>query len=110
MTWLMLFSGGSFLIYGISCLMSAHMREEFSRFGLARFRMLVGWLEVTGGLAQIAFIVAPQLAAIATAGLFVLMLMGVITRIRIGDSLWVTLPALGYLALNGWLLFALALK
>lgn len=106
-TWLLYFSGASFLLYGISCLVSRHMRDEFARFGLARYRTLVGWLELTGGLAQLIHVWIEHLAMTATAGLFLLMLLGVITRIRIGDSFRVTWPAAGYLLLNGWILFVL---
>ncbi|HUU94439.1 MAG TPA: hypothetical protein VM487_01770, partial [Phycisphaerae bacterium] len=42
-------SGGAFLLYGASCLVSDHMRSEFVRFGLNRFRLLTGVLEVLGG-------------------------------------------------------------
>jgi len=83
------------------------MREEFARFGLARFRVLVGALEVAAGLAQLAHVFAPMLAQLATGGVCLLMILGVITRIRVKDSLWVTAPALAYAALNGWLLFVL---
>jgi len=42
-------TGAAFVIYGISCLGSEQMRAEFRRFGLERFRVLTGALEVLGG-------------------------------------------------------------
>lgn len=106
-SWMLILSGASFVAYGISCLLSGNMKSEFRRFGLARFRLLVGWLEIAGGGAQLAHSILPQVSLTATAGIFLLMLLGVIVRIRTGDRLWVTLPALGFMALNGWLLFML---
>lgn len=107
-TGLLFFSGASFVIYGISCLTSAGMRAEFVRFGVARFRVLVGCLELAGGFAQLAHRLTPGLTLAATAGLCVLMLLGVITRLRVGDRWLVIVPAAGYMAINGWLLFALS--
>jgi hypothetical protein len=106
-TWLLFFSGVSFLSYGVSCLLTRKMKTEFVRFGLARFRILVGWLEVAGGAAQMVHGFFPGLAIIATGGLCLLMLLGVVTRIRIGDSLLAMSPAFGFMALNAWLLFLL---
>ncbi len=97
------FSGVSFVVYGISCLVSTSMRAEFERFGLARFRTLVGWLEILGGSAQLTAYWFHQLGLLGSGGLFLLMAMGVFTRWRIGDCLWVTLPAIGYLVLNAFL-------
>jgi hypothetical protein len=104
---LLVFSGLSFVAYGISCLVSPHMRAEFTRFGLARFRPLVGGLELAGGCGQLMAWLAPSLGIGATGGLTALMLLGVLTRIKVGDGLLVTLPAIAYLMLNAYLLVAL---
>jgi hypothetical protein len=104
---LLVFSGLSFVAYGISCLISPHMRAEFTRFGLARFRPLVGSLELAGGCGQLLSWLFPALGIGATSGLTALMLLGVITRIRVGDGLLVSLPAVAYLMLNAYLLVAL---
>lgn len=95
------------MIYGVSCLFTRKMRDEFERFGLARFRMLVGWLEVAGGVAQLGHALFPGLAMLATGGLCLLMMLGVGTRIKIGDSLQAMSPALAFMAMNGWLLYLL---
>lgn len=100
------FSGISFVAYGLSCLVSTSIRAEFERFGLARFRALVGWLELLGGSAQLFSWLVPPLGLIGSGGLFLLMAMGVITRWRIGDRLWVTLPAIAYLMINAYLFLA----
>lgn len=106
-SWILYFSGFSFLIYGISCLFSRHMRDEFQRFGLPRYRVLVGWLEVVGGAAQLVHAFVPYVGTIATAGLCALMTLGLVTRIKVGDSLAASLPAWAYLAVNAialWLI------
>jgi hypothetical protein len=106
-SWLLFISGASFLMYGFSCLFSRKMKAEFTRFGLPRFRVLVGCLEVAGGAAQMVHGFFPGLAMVATGGLCLLMLLGVGTRIKIGDSLVAMSPAFGFMALNAWLLFLL---
>lgn len=100
------FSGISFLAYGISCLVSIAMRAEFERFGLARFRVLVGWLEFLCGSAQLLSWLFAPLGLLGSGGLFLLMAIGVIIRWRIGDRLWVTLPAIAYLVMNAYLFMA----
>ena len=42
-------SAVAFLFYGIVCVSTSHMKVEFERYGLARFRVLVGVLECLGG-------------------------------------------------------------
>ena len=90
----------SFLIFGIACLVSKHMVLEFERYGLSRFRRLTGSLEVLGALGLLGSYLYPPVAALAAGGLAVMMLLGVLTRIRIRDSLLATLPAVVLLASN----------
>jgi DoxX-like family len=104
---LTMFSGVSFVAYGISCLFSSRMRVEFERFGLARFRTMVGGLELLGGCAQLVSWFFSPLGILAAGGLSALMLLGVVTRIRIGDGLLVSMPAIGYMLLNAHLLLVL---
>ena len=99
-------SGISFVAFGASCLASSHIRDEFERFGLAKFRTLVGVLELLGGSAQLLGWLFPVLGLLSSGGLTLLMVMGVITRLKIGDHLLVTLPAIAYLLLNAYLLAA----
>ncbi len=103
------FSGVSFVVYGIICLASDSMRAEFERFRLPRCRVLVGWLEILGGLAQLLSYVLQPLGLLGSGGLCLLMAMGVVTRRRIGDSLRATSPALAFMVINAFL-FAAFLK
>jgi len=99
---LALLSGLSFFVYGLSCLQSSAMAREFERFGLANFRVLTGVLEVCGGAGLLIGLWYTPLLFLASAGLTVLMALGVGVRLRIRDSLLQTLPALGFFVVNGY--------
>jgi hypothetical protein len=71
------FSALSFLGYGISCLFTRHMRREFDRFGLARYRAVVGLTQVLGAAGLLIGIRAPVTGLIASGGLALQMLLGV---------------------------------
>lgn len=49
--------------------------------------------------------VFPMVLIVATGGLTALMFLGIITRVKIGDSLVETLPAAFFFLLNGFILF-----
>jgi uncharacterized membrane protein YphA (DoxX/SURF4 family) len=89
-----------FLYYGLSCLFSDGMMAEFRRFGLSRFRRLTGSLEVMGALGLLAGLFVPIVTLLASAGLALLMLLGVLTRVRVGDPALETLPATILLVMN----------
>jgi len=95
----------AFFGYGMACLVSDHMADEFERFGLARMRRLTGALEVLGALGLAAGYVLAPVGVAAAAGLALLMLLGVATRVRVGDSMAETLPALLLFLLNGLLVY-----
>jgi len=97
---LILFSGLSFLVYGIAYFTSPNMRSEFKRFGLAKFGTLTAVLELCGGVGLLAGLMMNILLLISSGGLALLMFLGVIVRLRIKDSFWVLLPALFYMLLN----------
>lgn len=92
----------AFLAYGLACLFSDHMVGEFTRYGLARYRRLVGAVEVAGALGLVAGYWWTGAGIAAAAGLTLLMLAGVATRVRVRDSLVSTLPAIVLLALNAF--------
>ena len=86
-------SAAAFLFYGLACLFSAKLVAEFERYGLARWRVVVGGLEVAGALGLIAGWWFPPLQTAAAAGLFALMICGLWARWRIRDPWYVMLPA-----------------
>lgn len=97
-------SAVTFLFYGIACMVSSHMRVEFERYGLARFRNLVGALECLGALGLLVGRFHQPILVLAAAGLTLTMVMGIVTRVRIRDSLAQTLPAIVLLLLNAFVL------
>ena len=89
-----------FLLYGIACLSMDGMKRDFRRFGLSRFRILTGTLEVLGAVGLIVGQFWLPLVPLSAGGLALLMLAGVATRIRVRDSLVQTLPALVLMCVN----------
>ena len=97
-----------FSFYGLYALFSESMVREFQRYGLARFRVLTGVLQVAGSLGIIAGHFYSPLLLISAGGLTAMMLLGVITRVRIKDPLAAALPAFTLAVLNLFI-FATAL-
>lgn len=100
---LILFSALSFLGYGLGCFFSAYMRQEFLRYRLGSQRVLVGILQWCGGIGLLAGTSQPWMGMVAAGGLALMMLVAIIVRIQIKDTLLQTIPALFYLALNTYL-------
>ncbi len=82
-----------FLYYGISCLCANGMADDFERFGMADLRILVGTLEVLGAVGLVVGQWIPVLLIVSAGGLALLMLLGLLTRVRQRDSLREILPA-----------------
>lgn len=97
-------SAVAFLFYGVVCLSTSRMKVEFERYGLARYRHLVGALECLGALGLLVGYFNRPVLIVAAAGLALTMLMGIATRIRIGDSLAQTFPAIVLLIMNAFVL------
>tara|TARA_R110002049_G_scaffold37352_2_gene117792 strand:- start:3184 stop:3534 length:351 start_codon:yes stop_codon:yes gene_type:complete len=96
-----------FVGYGISCLYSSKMVEEFKRFGLSESqRKLTGVLQILGGVGLIVgFFTHPFISMLAAVGLSLLMLLGFITRIKIKDSFYESSPSFVFMVLNGYLAY-----
>lgn len=89
-----------FLYYGLAVLFANAMVAEFARFGLVRFRKLTGMLELLGSLGLILGYFLPQFTVAAAGGLTLMMGVGVVVRLRCGDSLADALPAFAMLLIN----------
>ncbi len=104
-------SGGSFLGYGISYFTGSHMKSEFKRFKLEKLGLLTIVLELLGAIGlMIGFWFYNPLLIVSSGGLALLMLMGLIVRLKLKDSLWISLPALFYMVLNTYVLYGAVLK
>jgi hypothetical protein len=90
----------SFLTYGSRCLFAKAMVREFARWEVPRLRYLTGFLEVLGALGLIVGQWFPWLGLCAAAGLSLLMVCGIVVRLRIRDTLLQTLPAVLFLLLS----------
>jgi len=100
-----LFSSVSFVAYSISYFISPHMKSEFERFGLPNLGIFVIILEILGALGLLVGLFYKPILLISSGGLAVLMLLGLITRIKSRDSLLVSLPAMFYMILNTYIFY-----
>ncbi len=99
----------SFIYYGLVCLFSKNMVKEFERFGLSeKQRLLTGIFQLLGGMGLLVGLQLTMIGLIASCGLALLMLMGFLTRLKIGDSFAQSLPSLIYMLLNVYLAIAYA--
>ena len=103
---LILFSSVSFFGYGMSCVGSAHMKREFERYELGPHRVLIGSLQLLAAIGLLAGLSEPWMGRSAAAGLALMMLVGVIVRFRIKDSVLQMAPAFSYMLLNAYLSLA----
>jgi hypothetical protein len=76
------------------------MKAEFKRFGLERLGTITALLELFGAIGLLIGLNNYPLLIISSGGLALLMFFGVLVRIKMRDSFWLTLPALFYFFLN----------
>lgn len=100
LTTLIFISAISFVFYGLNCLFNKKMFQEFKRFGLINFRKATGVLQLLGAIGLMAGYFSSILTLVASAGLALLMLLGFLVRLKIKDSVLVSLPAFAFMLLN----------
>lgn len=100
-----LFSSLSFIAYAISYFITPYMKNEFKRFELEKLGLLTIILEIFGALGLLIGLLFRPVILISSGGLALLMFLGLIVRIKLKDSLWVSLPALFYMVLNAYILY-----
>ena len=98
-----LISSLSFFAYAVSYFTSPHMKKEFKRFGLEKIGLLTIILQFMGATGLILGLKFNPILTISSLGLTLLMLSGLIVRIKLKDSIWISLPALFYLGLNTYI-------
>lgn len=104
-TVLILISSLSFIAYGIAYFISPQMKLEFKRFGLEKLGRLTAILELLGAIGLLVGLKYQLLLLISSGGLALLMFLGVATRIKVRDNLWITLPALFFMLLNAFIFY-----
>ena len=97
----------SFFYYGWACVFSKHMVSEFERYGVPKFRIMIGVLQVLGGLGLIGGYLVPAVQLLSVSGLALLMFCGCVLRLKIRDSFLQILPAGILLILNLWVFIEL---
>ncbi|MFP5082061.1 DoxX family protein [Pedobacter sp. JCM 36344] len=102
---LIVVSGVAFLFYGSSFFLNSGMKEEFERYGLDKFRGLVGVLQLLGGLGLLLGLVWNPILVIASGGLALLMLIGFVIRVKMKDSFLQSMPSFIFMLVNGYICF-----
>jgi hypothetical protein len=100
-----LLSSLAFLVYAISYFLSPHMKSEFERFDLKDFGLFVIVLEILGAIGLLVGLLYNPILLLSSGGLSLLMLLGLMTRIRMKDGFWVSLPAIALMILNGYIFY-----
>ena len=105
LNFLIAFSSLSFLGYGIVYFTSSKMKLEFKRFGLEKVGALTAILELLGAVGLLVGLKITSILLISSGGLALLMFFGVVVRIKVKDSILVSLPAAFYMLLNAYIFY-----
>ena len=97
---LILFSSISFVIYSLNSIFSERMILEFSRWGVGNLRILIASFQMFGGIGLLLGMYNIWLLCLASFLLVLMMISAVIIRIRVKDSILMTLPAIIYALVN----------
>ncbi|CAM4403175.1 DoxX family protein [Zobellia nedashkovskayae] len=102
------FSALSFLFFGFGCFFLPQMKKEFVRYGLDKFRTVVGALQLVGGLGLLlGYFYSPTVQTAAALSLSILMILGFAVRLKIKDGFFQSAPSLLYALLNAYLFYKL---
>lgn len=108
---LTILNSAAFFAYGILCIFTKHMVEEFQEFGLSKYRIMTGLLEIFGAIGSlIGYFWSAHLYVFSTTGLALLMFLGAYTRIRIKQPWQRSMQALTLLLLNTFLSYEKIIK
>lgn len=100
-----LISSLSFFAYAISYSVSPEMKQEFIRFGLEKIGLLTTLLQVLGATGLLVGLKFKLILSISSLGLALMMLVGLVVRFMIKDSLWVSIPAFFFMVLNACIFY-----
>lgn len=93
----------SFYAYVVSYFLSPHMKNEFKRFKLEKLGFLTIILEFLGATGLLVGLKFSPILMISSLGLGLLMFFGLVVRIKLKDSIWISIPAGFYMILNGYI-------
>jgi len=98
-----LISSLSFFAYTLYYFKSSKMKREFKRFGLEKLGLIIIAFQFLGATGLIIGLKFNLILTISSFGLALLMLFGLIVRIKLKDSIWISFPALFYMGLNTYI-------
>ena len=98
------------MFYSIRSIVSKNMINEYSRWGFAKLRVFISSLQFIAGIGLILGIYNLTLLAFTSLLLTIMMIVAVIVRIKIKDSLLESLPAIFYTILNFTILYVSFLR
>ena len=79
------------------------MKDEFKRFGLEKMGLTTVLLEIIGALGLLVGLKFNFFLILSSLGLALLMFAGLVVRIKLEDSVWISLPAFLLMVLNAFL-------
>ena len=103
---LALLSAVPFFYFGAACIWQPRLRHEYRRYGIPNMRVPVGILQLLGATGVLVGLAVAPLGAAAALGLCLLMVSGVVVRVRLRDTLIRMLPAISLAVLNATLVYA----
>lgn len=102
---ILVFSALSFIFYGITSFFSMRMVSEYARWGYSNQRILLGCMQLLGGIGLLVGLTNSVLLSVASFLLTFMMITAVLVRIKIKDSLINMFPAVFYTGLNFIILY-----
>ena len=81
------------------------MKNEFKRFNLEKLGLLTIILELLGATGLLIGLKFNLILTISSLGIGLLMLCGLIVRIKLRDNIWISLPAGFFMILNLYIFF-----
>ena len=102
---ILVFSALSFVFYGITSFFSKRMVSEYARWGYSNQRILLGCMQLLGGIGLLVGLTNSVLLSVASFLLTFMMITAVLVRIKIKDSLINMFPAVFYTCLNFIILY-----
>lgn len=95
-----LVSSASFFFYGFETLTKERLRAEYRRYGLPGLRTSVGTMQLLGAAGVLIGLGFAPLGALAAGGLALMMFLGLLVRLRIGDAPRLMVPAASLCLIN----------
>ena len=102
---IVLFTGISFVVYGVNSFISKRMKKEFKRWGLESKRKTIAWCQLVGGAGLLLGLEWNTILILSSVFLGLMMLVAIGVRIKVKDDISDILPALAYLVLSVMILY-----